>query len=397
MRLVLRILTGTTLIIYCFAFHASAQQKTRAALEKERKENLSRIKEAEEILKETESRKENTLGQLRALNEKINATNELIGTYQSEISLLNSEVDEKEVIITSLSTDLENLKKEYERMILNTYKESRGYSVVSFLFTAESFNQFVKRLQYLRQYANSRQKQVELIEIVKVTLLEEKVELEGIRSEKEELLNEQISESKNLSKLQSKQSVVVKRLQNKEKELRAELKQRKKAIEELDKTIAELVKAELARKKSELARRESNELSELFRKQQAKLDWPVSSGFISSRFGRQPHPVLKGIEIDNRGIDIQTNNNAKVKTVFDGEIVSVAFVPGMNNVILIRHGNYYTLYAKVKNVLVKKGDLVAKNQVIAEVAIDAEGTSELQFQVWNKGNKQDPQKWLVKK
>jgi murein DD-endopeptidase MepM/ murein hydrolase activator NlpD len=206
-----------------------------------------------------------------------------------------------------------------------------------------------------------------------------------------------LAENSNLKNLQARQSGVVRTLQKKEKELRAELDRRKKAIDELDKLIDDLVKAELAKKQTMMAAKENDELTQLFQKQQTKLPWPVNTGFISSPFGRQPHPVLKGIEIDNRGIDIQTSKGSPVKAVFDGQVASVAFVPGMNNVVLIRHGDFYTLYAKINKVKVKKGDVVTRDMVIAEVATDPQGISEIQFQLWKKSDKQDPAKWLVQK
>ncbi len=139
------------------------------------------------------------------------------------------------------------------------------------------------------------------------------------------------------------------------------------------------------------------QVSERFEKSRTRLDWPVTSGFISSRFGKQPHPVLKGIQIENRGVDIQTNKNEKVRSVYDGVVASVAFVPGMNNVVLLKHGQYFTLYARLKNVSVKKGQQVAANETLGEVYTDADGISELQFQVWRNSQKLDPQKWLVSK
>ena len=124
------------------------------------------------------------------------------------------------------------------------------------------------------------------------------------------------------------------------------------------------------------------------------MNWPVISGFISNRFGKQPHPVLKGIVIENPGIDIQTNKDQAVNAIFYGIVSTVAFVPGMNNVVLVKHGEYFTLYARLKSVSVKKGQTVNQNDELGQVHTDKDGISELQFQIWKNNQKLDPQKWL---
>lgn len=372
-------------------------QKSKSQLEKEKTENLKKIQEAQRILQETERKKKNTIGQLRALNQQIDASNQLIGGIREEISLLEGEMEEKNLVIAAMNDDLEKLKEEYGKMILQSYKASRTQSKLTFLFTAESFNQLVMRLQYLKQYSKSRQNQVKQIEMVREALASEKDEINHIKNEKQDLLNSEINESKRLIGLQNKQSNVVSNLKRRESELKKEVARRKKAIDRLDKLIEDLVRAELAKQRSARANLANAELTTAFEKARAKLAWPVNTGFISSPFGRQAHPVLKGIEIDNRGIDIQTRQDERVKASFSGQVASVAFVPGMNNVVLIKHGDYYTLYAKLKEVNVKRGDVVVEDQVLGSVYTDTEGISELQFQVWKKSTKLDPAKWLVKK
>ena len=128
-----------------------------------------------------------------------------------------------------------------------------------------------------------------------------------------------------------------------------------------------------------------------------KLDWPVKSGFISNKFGEHPHPVIKSIKVKNDGIDIQTSNSSKVHAIYTGKVSTIAFIPGMNNVIIINHGEYFTLYAKLKNLKVDKGDVITQGQIIADLVTNKDGITQLQFQVWKNNIKLDPEKWIMKK
>ncbi|MEM7549023.1 MAG: peptidoglycan DD-metalloendopeptidase family protein [Bacteroidota bacterium] len=372
-------------------------QRSRSDLEKEKAENLKKISEAERILKETESKKVNTIGQLQAINQKIKAQNQLISSIKKEKQLLDEEIAERNIVINALSDDLENLKEEYGKMIFNTYKYNSATSKLSFLFSASTFTQLMMRLEYLKQYSKARRVQVEQIELVKMTLSEEKLVVEDKLVEKRDLLGEQIKESKSLSRLKTKQNDIVTNLKSQERELKKEVASRKKSIAKLNKIIEDLVKAELAKVKSASVKLELTEMTSSFERSKKNLSWPVQSGFVSSPFGRQQHPVLKGIQIENHGIEIQTESNQSVHAVFEGEIASVSFVPGMNNVVLVKHGDYYTLYAKIKNVTVKRGDIVSSNQKIGEVFTSKDGISELQFQVWKRSNKLNPEHWLAKR
>ncbi len=367
-------------------------QKSRNELEREKKENLKKIKEAEKILVETESEKVVTLGQLKALNQQIKVRGQLIGSIAEEVSYLTSEIEEITIVIESLESDLEALKIEYASMIYAASKTRNGVNRLTFLFSASTFNQFLIRLQYLEQYAEMRKTQVEQIGKVKVALTTQKEVGVLKRKEQNSLLKEQVAENRKLQNLKGKQTGLVAELNKKQNQLSTELNSRKQSIKNLDNLIANLIKTEMSKNVSTT---NVAELSASFEKNQAKLPWPVKTGFISSPFGKHPHPVLKGIEVENQGIDIQTQTGEMVKAVFGGEVVTKAFVPGMNNVVIIKHGEYYTLYAKLKRVNVSKGQKVAVSESIGEVFTDGDGISEVQFQVWRNQKKMDPSKWLV--
>ncbi len=380
-----------TLTPLLFSLSDALAQKNKKDLEKEKQENLRKIKSAEKILEETESEKVVSLGQLKALNQQIKARQELIGSISAEITYLTDEIDEITIVIGALENDFEELKKEYASMMYSAYKTRNGVNRLTFLFSASTFNQFLIRLQYLEQYAAMRKTQVEQIDKVRIALTVQKEVGEVKRKEQKGLLREQITENKKLQNSKRKQTGLITELRKKQDQLTKELNSRKQAIKNLDNLIADLIKKEMGKTVSVTI---GAELSALFEQNRTKLPWPVITGFISSAYGRHPHPVLKGIVVENQGIDIQTQTGESVKAVFNGEVVTRAFVPGMNNVVIIKHGEFYTLYAKLKNVNVSKGQKVSVSESIGEVFTDSDGISELQFQVWRNQQKMDPAKWL---
>ena len=310
------------------------------------------------------------MGQLKALNQQIKVRQQLIGSISEEVSYLDEEINEITIVIEALENDLEELKKEYASMIYAASKTRNGVNKLTFLFSASTFNQFLIRLQYLEQYADMRKTQVEQIGKVKEALTDQKEVGIAKRKEQSALLKDQLSENQKLKNLKGKQTGLVTALNKRQNELTAELDSRKQSIKNLDNLIADLIKKEMEKTVSvpKVAA-----LSASFEKNQSKLPWPVKTGFISSQFGRHPHPVLKGIIVENQGIDIQTQTGEPVNAVFDGEVVTKAFVPGMNNVVIIKHGDYYTLYAKLKTVNVSKGQKVAVSESIGEVFTDGDG------------------------
>jgi murein hydrolase activator len=384
-------------VLLLVSFH-SFGQKTKSQLENEKKDNLKRIAEAEKILSDTEHEKKATIGQLNAINQQISGREGLIRSLNQEVKLLDGEIGELNTIVSSLQNDLANLKEEYAQMIYASYRANRGYSKLTFLFSAATFNQLFQRLKYLEQYADARKIQVKQIEIVSDELSKQKKIVQVKRSQQNVLLDQQISENRKLLGLKDKQASVVAELGKKEKQLRVELENRKEAVGKLDKLIADIVKQEIERSKalSTAAQATEEVVSSSFESNKNKLIWPTS-GFVSSQFGTHPHPVIKNIMEDNPGIDIQTSQNAAVSAVFDGKVVAVAIVPGMNNVVLMQHGNYYTLYAKLKEVKVKKGQQVLRGQGLGTVYSDLNGVSELHFEVWKDYQKLNPQSWLSSK
>lgn len=400
-----------TLLTLPFATLAQ-KPKSKAQLEKEKTENLKRIKEANRILQQTKAQKDASLGQLNAIQEKITVQTGVINNISREVGFLNSEVRETESVVNALQSDLEKLKAEYATMVYAASKTANSYNKLMFLFAADSFNKLVMRMRYLQQYSEARKKQVEQISRVQVALTSQLNLLESKRREKRGLLSQQMAESKNLQNLKAEQDNVVTRLSKQEETLKKEVAQRQQAVKKLDNLIADIVREEMA--KAARAAREAGRatsgstnkitltpeaalISSSFAGNKGRLAWPVERGFISQRFGRHNHPVLKGVVVENRGIDIQTSQGENARAIFEGTVLTVASVPGMNNIVMIQHGEYFAVYAKLKSVGVKEGQTVKLKDPIGTVYTNADGTTELQFQIWKNNANLDPSGWIIPK
>lgn len=383
-----------------FISFAGFAQKTKSQLQKEKEENLKKIQETERILGETGQQKKNSLGELTALNQRIYQQELLIKSIQSEIHVLDDDIGKKSEIINSLEEDLNKLKDEYAAMLLSAQRASGKIDKLLFLFSADSFEQLLMRLKYMEQYSSARKDQAEVIQRVQKVLTDQVVETQSIKKEKNNLLSQELKENKQLTSLKQKQNALVRSLEKEEKRLSRELDETKKAVARLDKLINDIIKEEMERAAREAREAKGTKtaeaavaLSATFEGNKAKFGWPAS-GFISQKFGRQNHPVLKRIILQNDGINIQTKQNEKVKAIYDGEVRAVAFIPSIGNSVIISHGDYYTVYSGLKEVMVTKGQKVNTNQEIGQVLTNADGIAELRFQIRKNTTPVDPEQWL---
>ncbi len=386
-------------------------QRNKHLLQREKQKNLEKIKETEKIISETAEQKKASLGELSAVNQRIVQQESLITSISREINLLESDIEENNEIVNALELDLDKLKEEYAAMLLTAQKVSGKADKLMFLFSANSFDQFLMRLKYMEQYSNARKEQGHVIQKVQIALGKQINETEKIKVEKNKLLFDEENEKGQLTNLKQKQKLVVKNLEKEEKRLRRELDDTKRDVAKLDKLINDIIKEELERAAKEARERfakskkdkTTNEapskseddvkLSASFEENRAKFPWPAS-GFISQKFGRQDHPFLKGIVLQNDGINIQTKQNEKVKAIFDGDVSKIAFFPWLGNSVIIRHGDYFTVYTGLKEVLVVKGQKVKTSQEIGNVFVNPDGVSELRFQIRKNIDALDPQTWL---
>ena len=414
------------LIFLLISVNSFAQKKSRAQLERQKKENLERLEEANKILLETRSRKEATIGQLSAIKTKIVSRERLIQSVSEEVELLEEEILQLEGIIAGLNNDIDSLKKEYAVMVYSAAKMNTSLSKLTYIFSAESVSQMAMRIKYFQHYSQLRQEHLTKIEKKKAKVEYEKQKLQRKVAEKNNLIGIKTVETRNLNEEKEEQKKVLGELSEREKSLKKELEERKKSIRKLEKLITDMIAAErekaiqAAKKAAEKNKKtekttnpknkkdkkeeykieltpEAQALSGSFTDNEGKLPWPVLKGSIAQRFGKQPHPVLKNFYVDNLGIDIQTAKEESVRAVFQGKVITVAEVPGMNKVVMIQHGEYFTVYAKMKTVSVKTGDEVAPKQPIGTVYTDKDEVTQLQFQIWKNNLKMNPENWLYKK
>jgi septal ring factor EnvC (AmiA/AmiB activator) len=291
-------------------------------------------------------------------------------------------------------------------MLFSAQKANGKLDQLTFLFAAKSFDQFLLRLRYMEQYGKARKDQAEAITKVQSILGAQVLQTETIKKAKGILLADEISENQNLATLKSKQSSLVRSLQKEEKKLKKDLEETRKEVAQLDKLIEEIIREEIARAEREAreakAKAKSNAaksteanvaLSASFEENKSKFSWPVA-GFISQKFGKQNHPVLKGIVIQNDGINIQTKQNEKVKCIFNGQVAMIAQKTLLGTIVLINHGEYFSVYSGLKEVYVQKGQKVKTSEEIGQLLVNADGVSELRFQIRKNTQALDPQLWL---
>ena len=385
------------IILLLYSFNHYSQQ-SRSSLEKERDVNLVKIQEAETILKETEKSKNITVGKLNVINKQIRNRQSLISNLRSDIKVQSDEIILIRNLIISLKRDLRILNNEYSDMIYSSYKSRSSLDKLTYIFSSKDYNQMFRRFNYIFQYSKFRKNQIIEINKVYEELEYQENNLSDVNKKQKKLLDDELSENNKLQKLKGRQRKIISDLNKKQRNLRKEIAERKVALENLDKLIRDIIRRE---KEALLKNGDDDinllEITEGFEANIGKFEWPVKSGFISNKFGEHPHPIIKNIKVKNDGIDIQTSKSSQVHAIYDGKVSTVAFIPGMNNVVIINHGEYYTLYAKLKNLKVQKGDIISEKQVIADLVTNNDGITQLQFQIWKNNIKLNPENWIIKK
>lgn len=401
-------------LIFFLAVDVAAQTSiTREELEKQKAEVQARLLEFDKILKQTTATKKNTIGELNAVTRQFQTQNRLVSTLDREVKLINQEIKETESKITSLESQLIELKAEYGRMIYNASKLNRGLSIVSFVFSSANFNQLYSRLMYLKQYTDSRKQQAAQIEKLSLELIDQRVLLDDKKADKEKVLVEEQRERAQLDKMKREQQGIVNTLTSKEKDIKKQITATKKQQDQLNRMIKKVIEDEIrraeaaAKKENSTATKSSGSsmpmtpevaaLSNSFAGNKGRLPWPVETGFVAQGFGTYPHPTLKGITMESDGLDIRTQPNSNVRAVFDGTVTKITTMPGFGGTVIIKHGEYYTMYSKLKTITVKSGQTISAKDVIGQVATGADGQAEVHFQTWKGLTVMNPSAWLTSK
>lgn len=437
----------------CITFILPAQTKTNGKdpkkdLELKKKKLNEEINEINEMLNATKNNKKNSLGNLLTLNMKLDKRQELIAAINAEIAQINKKINFTETEIGSLKANLTKLKTEYARMIVSAQRQQDAYSRLMFIFSAGSFNQALMRVKYLQQYSVYRKKQADEIVNTQNILTVKLGELKGSKHEKNVLLGNEEAEKDSLNVEKAEQELVLNELQQKEKDLKGKLERKKQESVELQLAIKKLIadeikrKAEEARKKAEeeLAAKKAKEakdklantkdkknkekdiaktndskdkiketpnypelseeaeaLSNDFANNRGKLPWPMTKGIICEPYGEHEHPAIKGFMMMNNGVEICSGKGATARAIFDGEVTSVAVSPTGGKLVIIRHGEYLSVYTNLSDVQVKVGEKVKLKQQLGTVLSDEDETkAAMNFQIWKGQKTMDPSGWLYK-
>ncbi|HXH18026.1 MAG TPA: peptidoglycan DD-metalloendopeptidase family protein [Chitinophagales bacterium] len=388
----------------------------RAKLENDRKKLEKEIEFTKKLLEETTESKKNSLSQLETLKRQIQLREKVISSISKEMELIDEQLDETNAIIKALEKDLTDLKKEYAEMLYNMYKNRSALNQLIFLFNAKGFNDAFARVRYLQQFGEFRKKQAHLIEETKLTLVKKRQEQAGRKTEKQLLLNAEQEQQAKLNEEKQAKDRLVASLKQQERKLKQDIEKKQRDADLLSKKIEELILKEIAaaRKKAEEEAAakakttatekkisvlsltpEAAKLSADFASNQGRLPWPVEKGIIASTFGTHPHPVLKDVTVVNNGVDIKTNENSQVRTLFQGTVVTVMYNPGFQRAVLVRHGEYFTVYSNLKEVFVSSGDEIATKQPIGLVYTDEkDGSSKVHLEIWKNTQKLNPALWI---
>lgn len=382
------IFLGCLLLFGFFSFVFAQQYKSRSEYEKEKKELFKKIQDADAILKDTRNEIKSSEGELRALNQQIYTRQRYISNLENEINFLNNDITDLNDMTHALQRDMDTLKAEYSRMVYVTYKLNNNYNTWNFIFTSESYNQLMMRLHYLREFNNVRKSQVIKINQLKEYLEKKKIVIQQKHDEKLKILQDIETEKNKLTSIKTTKSKVLGNLSKREKEFLKKRKKWKQEQEKLESLIKEIIALEMSKGEKAITKR--------FKNNQHKLPWPLTRCFIARKFGKQPHPFLKKIYVNNMGLGLQTKKGSQVKSVFEGKVTTVATIPGMHKVVMVQHGDYFTVYAKLIKTSVKTGEIVSRKEIIGEVFTNADGETELEFQIWKGKNRLNPEDWLKK-
>lgn len=413
------------LLFVGFAMHSFSQSS--AELKRKRDKITEELDNLNDEYTKISRDKRTSLKQLSLLKAQIDLREEKIKTANSEIRLLDHQISNNSNNVRSLQSQLDQLKKEYAAMVLFAFRNQSAYNKLMFIFAANDFNQAYKRLKYMQQFGDYRQRQAGYIEGTQKDLHVKIVALDHDKKEKKNILQDQEKEKEKLGKEKDNQAQVVNTLSKEEKRTKKEMAQQNRLLSQIRKSIGAAIRREIEearRKEAEAARiaaataakakaenkptvvvkpaskgtdvlsatPEAAKLSNDFLGNRGRLPWPVANGAIVGKFGLT---YIQGIKTDNSGVDIKTSQGAAVRSVFSGEVSKVENVDG-SYLIVIRHGEYFTAYMNLRTTSVSKGQKVSIKQTIGSAGVDPEsGDSQVHFELWKGFTPQNPQSWIA--
>lgn len=409
------------IVCVLFVSTASFSQLTSEKLKTEQTRLEKKISNTKSLLDKSKSNTEASLNELRLIDNQIKFREELVSNFDNQVRGAEIKVVEKDSEIKNLQQTLSRLKTQYKKLLIYAYKHRNKFGKMMFIFSSASYNEAIKRGSYLERIADIQNKQFLIIRQHQGLIKEEITSIEKEKQYKMKVLEEKKLEKVSIEKDKQKQEVVYNKFKKEEGKLYAQLleDERKKEVlrQKINSAIQkEIADAEIKRKKAEAAAaakkksaasantttaggtkpvvkeeekeivftetKESTMLSKSFEGSKGGLPWPVDKGTITEGFGKNPHPTLENVFTNNNGIDISSPKNAQVRCVFEGEVTSVLSIPGAGKVVIIKHGNYRTVYSNLQDTYVKAGSKVTKKQAIGSLLVkDNSSVSVAHFEV----------------
>jgi septal ring factor EnvC (AmiA/AmiB activator) len=393
----------SSMVVFATASGFAQTDKELARRTQELQRLRNDIRTYEKRIKESEKQERSTLEHLDNLEKQANLIRQLIRKLREEEKTITAEIVKAKESIEQYNLQLEQLTSHYANYVRSVYKNGRVYDL-ELLFSSNSINQLLIRIEYLKRFSDQRARDLQGIVERKTALEEKNTQLQAALNAERALLAEKTREEQLLKRKTDQRKTVLSKVRSDRQLFQKELARRTAAAREMEKIIADLVERERIRKEREAeearARARAGEMprpepATTFDQKRGRLRWPVPSGAIASRFGRQVHPTLKTVT-QNTGIDIAVPAGTDVVAVADGEVAVLSFIPGFGNVLILNHyGGYRTVYAHLSDIAVVESQKVNEGQVIARSG-DSLAGAVLHFEIWKDREKQDPEWWLLK-
>jgi murein hydrolase activator len=401
----------------------ASQNSTQKELEKKRLQLTEEINFTSRLIEESQKQQSSSLNLYTQLQDRYKKRKELYQTILKESQILSNEIFLLEKEIQTIQKRIGTLTEQYSKMLRQSYRFQLMGKPWAFILGSQSTNQAFTRWRYLNQMKNFQKKQIILIEEQKTLRILSLAELKKVKESKDLLLKE---EKKQTQLLESEVKALQKNLadlKKNEKKLKSDLEKYKKSQQQLTETINRIIKEEMERLKKEEEEKakkgresgtieskdsktlknslpetpQSLQVSQEFSSNKGKLPWPVKKGLVSKPFGNQSHPTLPGLQITNNGIDIHTEPNAAVFSISEGTVVAVKFIPGSKNMVLLKHGQFYSVYSNLDNLQVSTQQNVSRGQIIGYSAKnEITETHEIHFELWKNRELLNPLDWLAK-
>ena len=389
-----------------------------AELEEKKKQALENLAQTNKLLNETQKSKQGSVNKINLIKRNIKERKTVIQSLNGQIDALERNIGVLRTEKQQLEERLRYLKADYAKLIRETHVRRNHFSPLLFILSSDNAGQAYRRFRYLQEFSDYRKKQAFEIQRVTAQLAVKEKNLTNDVDKKERVLTEKEREAKKLESDRQQESKMLTQLQKKEKKLKDQQKKQQRQANELNNKIQKLIAAEI-RKDEERRRQAANQsakesgkpvpttfemskdeklIAGNFEKNKGRLPLPVEKGFISGHFGVQPHPVLSHVTTNNKGIYIQAPSGSSARAVFEGVVTQCFMVPGSNSAVIVKHGNYRTVYSNLTEIYVKEGDKVSTKQRIGKIFVDTENDNktELYLMIYRDTSIQNPELWLAR-